>query len=108
MCVVSMVGDHYGQRIPRDYPWIQPYVFPSPTTNPEPYRPIVIDLNPPTREEFDRLKKDIENLKELLVKAKEYDKANNEPNCEMEEKIKYLKAVAKAVGVDLDEIFKPK
>ena len=60
-----------------------------------------------TKEEFLALKKDVEEMKELLKRAIEYDKKNNEPHCETEEKIKLLKQVAHAVGVDIEELFKP-
>jgi hypothetical protein len=45
-------------------------------------------------------------MKKLLIKAKIYDEQNNEPNCEMEDKIALLKRVADMVGVSLDDIFK--
>jgi tRNA U34 2-thiouridine synthase MnmA/TrmU len=58
-----------------------------------------------SREEFEALKKEVLEMKALLIKAKEYDERNNEPNCEMEDKVKLLKQVADMVGVDLKEIF---
>ena len=102
MCVVSMVGDHYHDK------W-RPYFQPQPL-NPQ---PIPMDWEklfnpPPTKAQFDALKKEVEDMKELLRKALEYDKKNNEPHCEIEEKMAILKAVAKGMGVDLNEIFKDK
>lgn len=35
-------------------------------------------------------------------------KKNNEPDCEVEDKMKFLKEVAKLVGIDLDEILNKK
>lgn len=97
MCVVSMVGDHFNDK------WKDPSY---------PYYPQIqklttdsIDIEV-TRQEFDALKKEVEEMKKLLERAFEYDKKNNEPNCEMEEKVALLKKVAEAVGVNLDEIFK--
>lgn len=58
-----------------------------------------------THEEFNELKKSVEELKLQLIAAKKIDVANNEPDCTHEEKVALLKAVAKAVGVDLSEIF---
>lgn len=95
MCVVSMVGDHFGQEWPKRYPWIPPSV-PTPTFIPP----------APSREEFDRLKLEVELLRGLLEKAKEYDKKNNEPDCEIDDKMKFLRQVAKSVGIDLDEVLK--
>ena len=45
-------------------------------------------------------------MKKMLEAAKIYDKDTGQPDCEMEEKIDFLKKVAKLVGVNLEEIFK--
>ena len=58
-----------------------------------------------SKEEFAALKKEVELIKDLLKRAKKYDEDNGEPDCEMDEKIALLKAVAEVVGVDLDEVF---
>jgi hypothetical protein len=60
----------------------------------------------PTRAEFDALKKEVEELKKLLLAAKEFDKNTNQPDCEHEDKIKFIKSVADFVGINLDEVFK--
>lgn len=109
MCVVSMTGDMFHDRW---RPWT-PYV---PYTPVQPYNPQPTDrtgpflLPPtgPTQEDFDNLKKEVELLKELLKRAKEYDEKNGEPDCEIEDKMKFLREVAKLVGVDLDDVIKPK
>jgi hypothetical protein len=41
-------------------------------------------------------------IKELLERAKVYDQVNNEPNCEMADKIELLKRVADLVGVEIE------
>jgi len=61
-----------------------------------------------TREEFEALKKDFEELKELLRAAKKYDTATNQPDCEMEDKVEALRKVAKFLGVTVDDIFPKK
>jgi hypothetical protein len=91
MCVVSMIGDHFHDK------WNQP-----------PYNQYWQDLSKITRQEFDALKKEVEEMKELLKKAKLYDEKNNEPNCEIEEKIKTLKKIAELMGVDLNDVLKNK
>lgn len=102
MCVVSMIGDHFHDKW---QPHFQPPVnFPHPT----PVDCERIFNPPPTKAEFEALKKEVEEMKELLKKALEYDRKNNEPHCEIEEKMAILKAVAKGMGVDLNEIFKDK
>jgi phage terminase large subunit-like protein len=106
MCTVSMVMDHFNQE------W-DPYK----KFNPIPQKiENVPNLNPLDlsklfekqvgRFEFDQLKREVENMKKLLERAIEYDKKNNEPHCELEEKIATIKKIAQLVGVDLEEIFK--
>lgn len=93
MCVVSMVGDHFNDR------W-QPKI-PNKIYTTDNLMPFLA----PTREEFDVLKKEVENMKKLLERAIKYDKDNNEPACEIEEKVVLLKKVAELVGVSLEDIF---
>lgn len=89
MCVVSMIADHYQEK------WQWPTI-PNQTVIPLP--------SPVTKEEFDTLKKDVLEMKELLKKAKAYDEKNNEPDCEIADKVDFLKKVAKLVGINLDDI----
>lgn len=99
MCVVSMIGDHfhdkwntpYNQNIIKEIEIWRNSNFPKPNV---------------TREEFDNLKKEVLDMKELLKKAFDYDKKNNEPNCEIEEKIATLKRVANLFGIDINTILK--
>lgn len=89
MCVVSMVGDHFQDKW-NQYPyidWIER-----------------AKLNNVSRYEFEELKKEIKEMKDLLTKAKIYDTQHNEPDCEIEDKMKFLKECAKLVGIDLDDI----
>ena len=93
MCVISMIGDHYRDR------WV-----------PEPKTWTNVVLTPPvSREEFDKLKAEVEEMKKLLKRAKEYDERNGEPECEIDEKMDLLRKVAEMVGVSLDDVIgKPK
>jgi hypothetical protein len=105
MCVVSMIADHYQEKW---HDWKE-YII---TPTAEPWKnPSTTTLNltwGPTKEEFDALKKEVEDMKALLKKAKIYDEVNNEPDCEMEQKIDFIKQIAKFVGIDVDELFKKK
>lgn len=92
MCTVSMIGDHYRDK------WA-PAAPAYPAT---PNIPLII--NPVTREEFDALRRDVLEMKALLRRAKAYDEANGEPDCEMDEKLAVLKKVAELVGVDLSDV----
>jgi hypothetical protein len=94
MCAVSAVGDHYSDKWQQfDLQRIFTYAPNQPTIS---------------REEFDALRRDVEEMKALLKRAKEYDERTGQPNCEMEDKVALLRKVAKAVGVDLSNIFTTK
>jgi hypothetical protein len=87
MCVVSNVGDWYQQQ-----PWVQPWV----------QEPFKIVLGEVTRLEFDALKAKVEEMIDLLKKAKEIDDKTGQPDCDQDEKIVLLKRIAKEFGYDLD------
>lgn len=100
MCVVSMVVDHYGEKWQRELTW--------PTTNPTPNWNTIPST---TQVELDKLKlqheelkREVENMRELLKKAKLYDEVNDEPDCAKDEKIEIVKRVAAAMGVDLGDL----
>lgn len=97
MCVVSMIGDHYGDK------WHIPPTGWQPTPVQDTIWRVTTNQTV-TREEFDKLRADVEEMKQLLQKAKAYDERNNEPNCEMEDKIEVLRRVAELAGVDLSEV----
>ena len=46
-----------------------------------------------------------DTLNLMLKKAKEYDERTNQPNCELEEKIEFLRKMADMVGVNMEEVF---
>lgn len=99
MCTVSMVADHYKDN----------FLIRWPQQQPDPFHPLTtatFTIPPVSREEFNALKAEVEDMKKLLLRAKDYDERNGEPHCEIEEKVALLKKVAKLVGVDLDEVFK--
>lgn len=100
MCTVSNIGSGWGGTFPGRYPWIQPYV----PTAPAPVMPIPVSIPGVSKDEFDRLKREVEELRKLLAVAKEFDKATGQPDCEMDEKIALLKRVAEYVGVDLGDV----
>lgn len=91
MCVVSLVADHYGQQ------WGH--------ASPGSLAGIVGTQIWTSKFEFDALKKEVETMKALLVKAKIYDEQTNQKDCEKEEKIKMLKQIAELVGISLDDVF---
>lgn len=95
MCASSMVGDHY-----RDMWQTQPW-YPAVTSLPQ---TVVFNGPPISRAEFDELKRQVAEMKELLTRAKKYDEETGQRECEMDEKMDVLRKVAKLVGVDLSEI----
>lgn len=86
MCVVSMIGDSWKQHFPINYPAFSPEGV--------------------SKEEFLKLKKEVEALKDMLIAAKKYDEATDQKDCEMEDKIRFITEIAKIVGVDISEVFK--
>lgn len=97
MCMVSNIGDQWGDK------WKPPFQPP-----PNPYQPpFTITVTEVTRLEFDALKREVLALKELLIAAKKFDQATGQPDCEMGDKIAIIRKVAEAVGVNLEDVFKP-
>lgn len=86
-----MIGDDFSRRLPEHYPNYHQWI-----TYPN---------NGPTREELDALKREIQELKELLKAAKKYDEATGQRDCEMAQKIELLTKLASLVGVDLSDVF---
>lgn len=98
MCVVSMVGDHYQDRFRQNHQWL-----------PNALGQLGAQMvTHPTKQEFEALKKEVEDMKALLKRAKIYDEQNNEPDCEMDGKVDLLRRIAALVGVSLDDVLKPK
>ena len=96
MCVVSFVGD-WGKKT------FEPYIAPIPNTIPDSgTTQFQWVYNPVTREEFDALKAKVEKMIDLLKKAKEIDVKTGQPDCEQEEKLAALRAVAEHFGFDLE------
>jgi hypothetical protein len=83
MCVVSMIMDHYNDK------W-KKYIYPP--------------LGPQQIPSAKELAEQIEELRKFIERAKEYDKRNNEPDCEMEEKRRLLKELAEKLGVEINFI----
>ncbi len=112
MCVVSMVMDHYEDEWRRRLPYVHPYpTYPLPSWPPsEPPTPV---LTPEQIEEIGKqigqavlppkpiTPEEIAEFRRLLDRAREYDKRNNEPECEMESKRQKLLDLAKELGIDI-------
>lgn len=107
MCAVSAIGDYARRGWEED--WTKKYPsLPDPFQQPSlPDFPTLSfpTLDTVTRGEFEALKAEVLRVKELLEAAAKFDAENNEPHCEVDDKVALLKKVAKLVGVDLSEIF---
>ena len=101
MCTVSFIGDYGAGTIPPRNPWVYPYIGP----NTMPWPPNVPDSASPSQQEFDALKREMEELKKLLLAGKEYDIAVGEPDCEDAEKVALIRKLAEIVGVNLEGVF---
>jgi len=100
MCVVSMIGEHFRETLPKQHPQI----FPQAPDGVPVWMPLASGVVAPvSREEFLVLKKTVDEMVVLLRRAKLYDEEHNEPDCEIEEKMDLLRKVARLVGVDLDQ-----
>lgn len=104
MCVMSLVVDHYKEKL-------RPYTYPYPASVPQPYTdPFVVKQyypisNPPSREEFNKLIKMVDEMKEAMAAAKKVDELTNQPNCESTEKIAAIKAMLEALNIDPRDLF---
>lgn len=101
MCVVSMVGDQFNDHWKDWNKRIPEFIPHGPKITGEP----VALSGYVTKAEFDKLRAEVELMRDLLIRALEYDRKNNEPNCQNDEKIAKLKKIAELVGIDLDEVF---
>ncbi len=95
MCAVSMVTDYWKNNDQWKYNGIN---GPGIATGGLAYNPV-------SREEFEQLRKEMMELKELLKAAKSYDDLTNQHKCEKEENVKALIQIAKALDVDFEDIF---
>lgn len=91
MCVYSMIVQ---DRIDKWRDYINPLI---PNTIPNTYPGDYIKI--PSNEE---LKKEIEELKRLLKKAKIYDEETNQKDCENDDKKRILKEIAEKLGVEIE------
>lgn len=84
MCVTSMVMDHYREKWE---PYVQPHIVPSPFVQWPPVPQISAE--------------EIAEFRKLLERAREYDKRNHEPDCEIDEKRQAILKIAKQLGVEI-------
>jgi hypothetical protein len=92
MCASSMVGDFYGDKW-RQTPALHPFLYPSALSDPH-----------IGRAEFEALKREVADMKELLKRAIDYDRRTGQADCEVDDKMDLLRRVAMLVGVNIDDV----
>ena len=103
MCTVSNIGDGYKDNFAPRWPNVP--IWPvTPVGVPYPVQPYSVPAV--SKQEFDALKKEVEELKQLLKAAKKFDEETGQPDCHMDDKVDFIKKLAEYVGVDLEDIFK--
>ena len=80
MCSYSFIADHGA----RDLGGFQQYTWPNDSAR------------------IAELERRVKSLEDLLAKAKEYDAATGQPNCELDEKKQVLRQIAKQLGVEIN------
>lgn len=95
MCSVSAVMDIYADRW-RDWQ-TQPFI-------PNPIDPTFPIKTGPTQAEFDALRREVAEMREIVKKAMEFDKRTGQPDCETAEKVEKVRKIAEMVGINLDDI----
>lgn len=94
MCAVSNVGDQFG---PSYWPKKYPEIFPSPNTP----SPNIANLE----RKLEEIRTELEALKDLLKAAKVFDEKTGQKDCEMDEKVHFLRDLAKRMNVDFSDVF---
>ena len=97
MCVVSMITDGWSETVPNNYPW----TVPPQTTKRDP----IIIPDTATRQEVEALRREVRELRELLIKAKAFDESTGQPDCDSDEKTALFTMLAKELGVDMSDVF---
>ncbi len=89
MGMVSNIGQGFANQFPQKWPH---------------FNPLPESISEVSRAEFEALRREVQELKKLLLAAKKFDEATGQPDCEVEDKVKLIKAIAKLVGVDLGDV----
>jgi hypothetical protein len=97
-----MISDHYDGKFDE---W-KKIINPNPTIPPMGPGVGLGGIPYISRTEFDNLKRQVEEMKELLTKALAYDRMTNQAECSNEEKLDRLEKIAKFAGIDCADLFK--
>ena len=96
MCVVSYLGDAYRTDFPERWPNLPAGAPGSPS--------VIFSPGSISREEFEALRAEVRELRTLLEAAKQFDAKTGQPDCEMDEKVEFIRKLADFVGVDMGDV----
>ena len=96
MCTVSMIMDHYTERWHHHQQPVHP--FTDGTDGTGQWQQTWPQREMPINDE------EVLEFRRLLDRARKYDRDNNEPNCEMDEKKQRLLELARELGADVGAI----
>jgi hypothetical protein len=107
-----MIVDHYNDQWWKKINPSEEFTIPSLPNGPRPpYTPnhggtptVTVAEFIALKQKVEELKKEFEEMKTLLKRAKIYDEVNNQPDCESDEKLKKLKQIMSILGLDFEEI----
>ena len=107
MCIVSNIGDGYRDKFKERWQFKDrwPDWVPSSPTVPDWAFPLPIKPAEVSKEDFDKLVKEVKQLKKLLIAAKKFDEQSGQPDCEMDEKVEFIKRLGELLGVDMSKVF---
>ena len=88
MCAISVLMDDYRDNFPTRWPDVLP----------------ACPLHIPSKD-MQNLTQELREFKKLLLHAKDFDEITGQLDCEMDEKISFIKEIADALGVDMDDVF---
>lgn len=116
MCVVSMIADGYRDRWLPGSPY-RPWEWPNGGWYPRPEKEVDLKelekmLKPKekdeeegiSREEYEALREELEELKLLIKAAKRFDEKTGQPDCESAEKTEFLKKMGEILDVDMSDV----
>lgn len=95
MCIVSNIMDGWKDSFDKKWPSF-------------PVNPSVIDYATieKLKQDMQDIKKELIELKKLLMAAKAFDAATGQPDCEAERKVAFLKKISEIVGLDISDVLK--
>ena len=98
MCTVSMVVDGYREQFPDRWP----YLIKRPAE--QEWNPSNLDLGYASKAALEALRQEVLELKQLILAAQRFDEHTGQPDCQTEEKLDLLRALADQLGVDLSDV----